>query len=97
MLRLIGLFAAPSHLPAPLQLSLVRGLHKLKLKTHKGTLKRWRRRVAPGGPAAEQFVRSKAGRNHGNIGWSHRALAALSRRVPAHSTHVKALRKLLPY
>ncbi|CAI1681068.1 hypothetical protein SEUBUCD646_0N02000 [Saccharomyces eubayanus] len=60
------------------------------MKTHKGTAKRWRR-------TGNTFKRGIAGRKHGNIGWSHRSLKALSGRKTANSSYLKHLKRLLPY
>lgn len=65
---------------------LTRGL----MKTHRGALKRWRR-------TANGFKRGIAGRKHGNIGWSHRSLKSLTGRTEAHGTHIKHLKRLMPY
>ncbi|QHS75791.1 mitochondrial 54S ribosomal protein bL35m SPAR_N01930 [Saccharomyces paradoxus] len=60
------------------------------MKTHKGTAKRWRR-------TGNTFKRGIAGRKHGNIGWSHRSLKALTGRKFAHPGYLKHLKRLLPY
>ncbi|CAR29344.1 hypothetical protein ZYGR_0AD00240 [Zygosaccharomyces rouxii] len=60
------------------------------MKTHKGTAKRWKK-------TADGFKRGKAGRNHGNVGWSRRSLKVLSGKTPAHESHIQRLRRLLPY
>ncbi|SCU80359.1 LAMI_0B01970g1_1 [Lachancea mirantina] len=60
------------------------------MKTHKGTAKRWRK-------TSTSFKRGKAGRNHGNAGWSRSSLKSLSGRALAHTTHLKHLKRLLPY
>ncbi|CAI4049905.1 hypothetical protein SKDZ_14G2020 [Saccharomyces kudriavzevii ZP591] len=60
------------------------------MKTHKGTAKRWRR-------TGNTFKRGIAGRKHGNIGWSHRSLKALTGRKTAHPAYLKHLKRLLPY
>nr|CAI6715387.1 BAF_HP1_G0045830.mRNA.1.CDS.1 [Saccharomyces cerevisiae] len=60
------------------------------MKTHKGTAKRWRR-------TGNTFKRGIAGRKHGNIGWSHRSLKALTGRKIAHPAYSKHLKRLLPY
>ncbi|CAI4035989.1 hypothetical protein SMKI_14G2000 [Saccharomyces mikatae IFO 1815] len=60
------------------------------MKTHKGTAKRWRR-------TGNTFKRGIAGRKHGNIGWSHRSLKALTGRKTANSAYLKHLKRLLPY
>ncbi|GMM54092.1 Mrp35 protein [Maudiozyma humilis] len=60
------------------------------MKTHKGAAKRWRRN-------STSFKRGIAGRNHGNGGWSRRGLKVLSGRKTAHKTHIKHLKKLLPF
>ncbi|CAG98860.1 mitochondrial 54S ribosomal protein bL35m [Kluyveromyces lactis] len=60
------------------------------MKTHKGAAKRWRK-------TANSFKRGKAGRNHGNAGWSRNSLKSLSGRSLADSTHMHRLKRLLPY
>lgn len=60
------------------------------MKTHKGTAKRWKK-------TADGFKRGKAGRNHGNVGWSRRSLKVLSGKTPAHDSHMQRLKRLLPY
>ncbi|CCD25600.1 mitochondrial 54S ribosomal protein bL35m NDAI_0F02820 [Naumovozyma dairenensis CBS 421] len=60
------------------------------MKTHKGAAKRWRK-------SAQGFKRGIAGRNHGNVGWSHRYLNKLTGRKEADPTHVKHLKRMLPY
>lgn len=60
------------------------------MKTHKGTAKRWKK-------TATGFKRGKAGRNHGNVGWSRRSLKVLSGKTPAHESQMQRLRRLLPY
>ncbi|QLL32791.1 hypothetical protein HG536_0D03130 [Torulaspora globosa] len=59
------------------------------MKTHKGAAKRWRK-------TADSFKRGKAGRSHGNAGWSRRSLKALSGKTLAHETHIKHLKRLMP-
>ncbi|AQZ18066.1 YNL122C [Zygosaccharomyces parabailii] len=60
------------------------------MKTHKGAAKRWKK-------TANGFKRGKAGRSHGNVGWSRRSLKVLSGKTTAHETHLQRLRRLLPY
>lgn len=60
------------------------------MKTHKGTAKRWRK-------TAHGFKRGIAGRKHGNSGWSQRSLKTLTGRKLAHPTHIKHLKRLLPF
>lgn len=60
------------------------------MKTHKGAAKRWRK-------TADSFKRGKAGRSHGNAGWSRRSLKALSGKTLADDTHIHRLKRLLPY
>ncbi|SCU85594.1 LADA_0D08460g1_1 [Lachancea dasiensis] len=60
------------------------------MKTHKGTAKRWRK-------TSTSFKRGRAGRNHGNAGWGKSTLKSLDGKTMAHSTHVKHLKRLLPY
>ncbi|SCV02821.1 LAME_0H05490g1_1 [Lachancea meyersii CBS 8951] len=60
------------------------------MKTHKGTAKRWRK-------TSTSYKRGRAGRNHGNAGWSRSSLKSLSGKTLAHSTHIKHLKRLLPY
>lgn len=60
------------------------------MKTHKGAAKRWRK-------TANSFKRGKAGRNHGNAGWSRNSLKSLSGRSLADSSHIQRLKRLLPY
>ncbi|QLQ79666.1 hypothetical protein HG537_0C03140 [Torulaspora globosa] len=59
------------------------------MKTHKGAAKRWRK-------TANSFKRGKAGRSHGNAGWSRRSLKSLSGKTLAHETHIKHLKRLMP-
>lgn len=73
------------------QLSFIRTL----MKTHKGTAKRWKKITSKG--IATQFIRHKAGRQHGNIGWSNRYLKHLSKDVDATPSQLKKLKKLMPY
>ncbi|SCU87695.1 LAFA_0E08262g1_1 [Lachancea sp. 'fantastica'] len=60
------------------------------MKTHKGTAKRWKK-------TSTSYKRGRAGRNHGNAGWSRSSLKSLSGKTLAHSTHIKHLKRLLPY
>lgn len=60
------------------------------MKTHKGTAKRWKK-------TATSFKRGKAGRSHGNAGWSRRSLKGLSGKTLADETHIQRLKRLLPY
>lgn len=60
------------------------------MKTHKGAAKRWKK-------TAYGFKRGKAGRNHGNAGWSRNSLKCLSGKALADSTHTHKLKRLLPY
>lgn len=60
------------------------------MKTHKGAAKRWKK-------TATSFKRGKAGRNHGNCGWSRRSLKVLSGKTLADDTHIQRLKRLLPY
>ncbi|CAM9017368.1 hypothetical protein WICANDRAFT_29464 [Wickerhamomyces anomalus NRRL Y-366-8] len=65
---------------------LVRGL----MKTHKGAAKRWRK-------TASGYKRAKAGKNHGNAGWSKQYLKGLGGKTANDKTHTKRLKRLLPY
>ncbi|SCU96178.1 LANO_0E12728g1_1 [Lachancea nothofagi CBS 11611] len=60
------------------------------MKTHKGAAKRWRK-------TSTSYKRGRAGRNHGNAGWGKSTLKALDGKTFAHSTHIKHLKRLLPY
>ncbi|SMN18400.1 similar to Saccharomyces cerevisiae YNL122C Putative protein of unknown function [Maudiozyma saulgeensis] len=60
------------------------------MKTHKGAAKRWRR-------TSTGFKRGIAGRNHGNAGWSQRSMKVLSGRKTEDKTHIRHLKKLLPF
>lgn len=65
-------------------------LTRTLMKTHKGAAKRWKK-------TANSFKRGKAGRNHGNIGWSRNSLKSLSGTALAHCSQLKRLKRLLPY
>ncbi|AET41487.1 mitochondrial 54S ribosomal protein bL35m Ecym_8202 [Eremothecium cymbalariae DBVPG len=60
------------------------------MKTHKGAAKRWRK-------TANSFKRGKAGRSHGNSGWSKNSLKVLSGRALANGSQLNRLKRLLPY
>ncbi|SCW02417.1 LAFE_0F05974g1_1 [Lachancea fermentati] len=60
------------------------------MKTHKGAAKRWKK-------TANSYKRGRAGRNHGNAGWSKSTLKSLDGKTLAHPTHIKHLKRLLPY
>ncbi|CAR21576.1 50S ribosomal protein L35 [Lachancea thermotolerans] len=60
------------------------------MKTHKGTAKRWRK-------TSTSYKRGRAGRNHGNAGWGKSTLKSLDGKTLAHPTHIKHLKRLLPY
>ncbi|AMD19719.1 HCL432Wp [Eremothecium sinecaudum] len=60
------------------------------MKTHKGTAKRWRK-------TAGGFKRGIPGRSHGSTGWGKKYLKSLSGSASAHSSHVRRLKRLLPY
>lgn len=60
------------------------------MKTHKGAAKRWKK-------TANSYKRGRAGRNHGNAGWNKSTLKSLDGKTLAHPTHIKHLKRLLPY
>ncbi|KAH3901393.1 mitochondrial 54S ribosomal protein bL35m SCDLUD_002885 [Saccharomycodes ludwigii] len=61
-----------------------------KLKTHKGAAKRWLK-------TANSWKRGHPGRKHGNAGWGKANLKQLDGKTLAHSSHLRRLKKLLPY
>ena len=83
-------FSARSGIFAPKTGSASLILTRNLMKTHKGAAKRWKK-------TANGFKRGKAGRNHGNAGWSRNSLKTLSGRALADSTQTHRLKRLLPY
>ncbi|KAK9727438.1 hypothetical protein K7432_001821 [Basidiobolus ranarum] len=69
----------------------VRFLHKYKLKTHKGTQKRWRR------TGSGLFKRQKVGKRHLNTSMSPKRGRHLRQTAIANTTQRRVLEKLLPY
>ncbi|RJO59023.1 50S ribosomal protein L35 [Candidatus Parcubacteria bacterium] len=62
-----------------------------KLKTHKATLKRFRR------SGKGKILRRRAGQDHFNARESGKITRNKRRDVLAHETNLKAIRKLTPY